>query len=125
MADRARLTATRPPWDGLADPPVAAKAMFAAYILFSEKLKKRYAGSAKDPFRRLEQHNQGKSAFTSRGMPWALKYGQFYETRSEAAARERFLKSGAGRVFLDRLFDGEMGYPEKEIPSNCLRFGLM
>ena len=121
----ARLTATRPPEGGLADPPVAERAMFAAYVLFSEKLKKRYAGSAEDPFRRLEQHNQGKSAFTSRGLPWALKYVEYYETRSEAAARERFLKSGVGRAFLDRLFRKEMGYPEKEIPPNCLRFELM
>lgn len=110
---------------GLADPPVAEKAMFAAYILFSEKLKKRYVGSSEDPIRRLEQHNRGKTAFTSRGMPWKLKYIEFYETRPRAAARERFLKSGAGRVFLDRLFEGKMGYPEKEIPPDCLRFELM
>jgi putative endonuclease len=104
---------------------VAEKAMVSVYILFSDKLKKRYVGSSEDPFRRLEQHNQGKTAFTSRGRPWTLRYVEAYETRPEAVARERFLKSGAGREFLDRLFHGEMGYPDKEIPSNCLRFGLM
>ena len=98
--------------------------MFAAYILFSEKLHKRYVGSAADPYRRLDQHNLGRTAYTSRGIPWVLKYIEFYGTRSRAMARERFLKSGAGRVFMDRLLDGEMGYPEKEIPPDCLQFEL-
>ncbi len=99
--------------------------MFATYILFSDKLNKRYVGSSKNPYQRLEQHNQGRTTFTSRGVPWILKYIEYYETRTEAVARERVLKTGVGRVFLNRLFEEKTGYPEKEIPDNCLRYELM
>ena len=99
--------------------------MHAVYVLWSAKLSKRYVGSSSDPRRRLEQHNAGHSAFTSRGTPWVLKYIEDYETRGDAVARERFLKTGAGRIFLARVFEREIGYPEMEIPKNCLRFVWM
>lgn len=99
--------------------------MHAIYVLWSEKLGKRYVGSSMDPLHRLTEHNSGKSVFTSRGSPWALKYLEYYETRGDAVARERFLKTGAGRIFLARVLGREPGYPEKEIPLSCLKFMLM
>ncbi len=94
--------------------------MYATYVLWSDKLGKRYVGSSKDPLVRLEEHNAAKSRFTSRGIPWHLKYCEFYATRHEALLREKYLKTGSGRIFLKRLFEGVDGYPESELPDMCL-----
>jgi putative endonuclease len=99
--------------------------MYSAYILFSEKLSKRYVGSSKDPYERVKEHNKGKSKFTSCGIPWALKYIEYYETRKEAMTRERFLKTGAGRIFMKRVFKETEGYPDKEMPDNCLQYKIL
>ena len=96
--------------------------MFATYVIYSEKLKKRYVGSSMHPANRLIEHNKGKSKYTSRGIPWFLKYIEYYPTRTEAMSRERYLKTGSGRYFLDRLFEGAEGYPETELPDNCREY---
>jgi putative endonuclease len=77
--------------------------MYFVYVLFSEKLNKRYVGSSKDVKVRLKEYNNGKSKFTRTGIPWQLIYKEIYSTNSEARKRELFLKSGVGRSFLDRI----------------------
>ena len=76
--------------------------MFFVYVLYSEKLKKRYVGSTNDVNKRLSEHNSGKSKFTKGGIPWKIVYTESFETNSEARAKEKFLKSGQGRKFLDQ-----------------------
>ncbi len=53
--------------------------------------------------RRLAEHQRGISRFTSQNRPWHLVYSEGYVSKSEALVRERFLKSGQGRHFLDSL----------------------
>jgi len=77
--------------------------MFYIYVLYSQKLEKRYIGSTSDLYKRLREHNTGKSKFTKSGMPWNLIYKEIFHTNSEARVRENFLKSGVGRKFLDDL----------------------
>ena len=72
------------------------------YVLWSEKLQKRYVGSTSDIANRLKEHNHGKTTFTSRGIPWILIYQEEFSTLSEARKRESFLKSGSGRSWLDK-----------------------
>lgn len=73
------------------------------YVLWSNKRKKRYIGSTEDVEKRLYEHNTGRNRFTKGGMPWILLvYTEQYLTRSEAYRRERFLKSGVGRTWLDQ-----------------------
>ena len=76
--------------------------MFYTYVLWSEKLKKRYVGCAEVPKERLFQHNKGKNRFTRGGIPWILIYTEEFATLSEARKRELFFKSGTGRAWLDR-----------------------
>ncbi len=76
--------------------------MFYIYVLWSNKIKKRYIGSTDSVEQRLNEHNTGRNRFTKGGMPWILVYTEQYSTRSEAYRRERFLKSGVGRIWLDR-----------------------
>jgi len=78
--------------------------MYYVYVIWSEKLRKRYVGSTQNIEKRLEQHNKGKTPFTLRGIPWNLIYHEAFTTRSEALKREKFLKSGAGRNWLDKMF---------------------
>ncbi|MBA4312677.1 MAG: endonuclease [Chlorobiaceae bacterium] len=78
--------------------------MCSVYVIWSEKLKKRYIGSTEDVDKRLNQHNSGKTPFTSRGIPWNKIHVEKYSSIIEARARERFLKSGKGREWLDKMY---------------------
>jgi putative endonuclease len=80
--------------------------MHYVYVLWSEKLRKRYIGSTGDIQKRLNEHNSGHNKFTKGGKPWELVYSEVYSSKTEALIRERFLKSGAGRSWLDKLPSG-------------------
>jgi putative endonuclease len=95
---------------------------YSVYVIWSGKLGKLYVGSSSNLTERVTQHNKGMSRFTSRGMPWVLRYCEDYATRELARRRELFLKSGAGRIFLKRVLSGASGYPEVELSSDCLKF---
>jgi putative endonuclease len=77
--------------------------MYYIYVIWSNKLRKRYVGSCQDIEKRLRQHNAGKTPFTLRGIPWILIHQEAFKTRSEALKREKFLKSGIGRKWLDEM----------------------
>jgi putative endonuclease len=67
-----------------------------------QKLRKRYVGVSEDVLMRLRSHNSRGNRFTSGGIPWVLIYKEYFDTRKEALIREKFLKSGAGRSWLDK-----------------------
>ena len=75
--------------------------MYYVYIIRSLSLNTRYVGSTDNVSGRVEEHNLGKCRYTSGRRPWRLIYQEEYETRSDAMKRERFLKSGKGRKWLD------------------------
>jgi len=77
--------------------------MYEVYVLKSIKDGIRYTGSGNDAQERLRRHNKGDYRFTKGHRPWQLIYKEEYQTRSEAVRRERFLKSGQGRKFLDDI----------------------
>jgi len=85
-----------------AENPTLGRQMFYTYVLWSDKLKKRYIGCTKNLEERLSQHNKGKNRFTSGGIPWKLIYYEEFITLREARRRESFLKSGIGRNWLDK-----------------------
>jgi putative endonuclease len=51
-----------------------------------------YVGWTNDVARRLNQHNTGKGARTTRGRIWTLLYSESFATRNEAMSREWHLK---------------------------------
>ena len=75
--------------------------MFYLYVLWSEKLSKRYVGYTSDLTKRLQEHNQGGSKFTKSGIPWKIIYSEEFSSKTDAIKREAFLKSGVGRKWLD------------------------
>lgn len=64
------------------------------YVLASERGGKyrTYVGWTTDLNRRLDQHNNGTGAKSTRGREWVLLYAERYDTRHEAMSREWHLK---------------------------------
>ena len=52
--------------------------------------------------RRLKEHNQGKSKYTQSYRPWELIYKEVCEDYKSARAREKYLKSAAGKKFVKK-----------------------
>jgi len=74
--------------------------MFYVYILKSLKNGRFYIGSTNNLERRLNEHNSGKSKYTSLTRPFVLIFKEEYLSCSEAMRREKFLKSGRGREWI-------------------------
>lgn len=51
-----------------------------------------YVGWTTDLDRRLQQHNNGTGAKSTRGQQWFLLYAERYDTRRAAMSREWYLK---------------------------------
>ena len=76
--------------------------IFYVYVLKSIKDGIRYIGSGVNAQERLRRHNKGDYSFTKGHRPWEIIYQENLETRSAAMQREKFLKSGQGRKWLDQ-----------------------
>ena len=77
--------------------------MYYVYMLWSNKLQKCYFGQTNDLKRRFDEHNQGRSPFTKKGVPWKLVYYEAYVSESDAKKRELTLKRRPNTVtFLKR-----------------------
>jgi putative endonuclease len=70
------------------------------YVLQSLADSTFYTGMTESLDRRLEEHNSGKSKFTSGHMPWKLIYFEEVMDFIEGRKREKYLKSAAGRRFI-------------------------
>ncbi len=77
--------------------------MFFVYVLLSQKTNRRYTGMSNDPEKRLLQHNGGYTKSTKSYRPWVIVYTESFETLLEARNREKYLKSGIGREYLDKI----------------------
>ncbi len=86
--------------------------MHYVYLLISLKDKSWYIGETSDIKRRFSDHNKGFSRYTNQHRPYKLLYFEAYLNRDDAKGRERYLKSGPGRVRL------------KEQLKNSLKFNL-
>ena len=73
------------------------------YILTSKRDFKRYIRLTNNLKRRLILHNSGKVQATKNRKPFELIYYEEFEDRINAAKREKFLKSGKGREFLNSI----------------------
>jgi putative endonuclease len=80
--------------------------MFYVYLIQSVKEGSFYIGSTSDLDKRIKQHNDGESKYTSKRGPWNLVYFEVLNTRSESLRRERFLKKQRNREFYKKLIDG-------------------
>ena len=74
--------------------------MHCVYVLRSLTDDGFYIGYSANLRKRFEQHSQGNSFATSYRGSWKLIYYEAYLEQSDALGREKYLKSGAGRRFL-------------------------
>lgn len=60
-----------------------------------------YKGFTNDLERRYQQHLNGQGAnYTAKNKPIKIAYYETFDTEKEAAAREKYFKSGSGREWL-------------------------
>jgi len=84
--------------------------IFTVYVLYNPEYRKTYVGQTSSLEHRLIQHRNGLSTWTAR-FPgeWTLIHQESFDTRPDAMKRERQLKSGGGRRFIQTLVDGING----------------
>jgi putative endonuclease len=76
--------------------------MHYVYVLQSESDSGLYIGMTANLRRRFEEHQRGESPCTKGRRPWTVIYYEAYLDRTDAEGREVFLKSGAGRRYLEK-----------------------
>ena len=74
--------------------------MFYVYAISSINRNYIYVGLTNNIKKRFAQHNKGENKSTKAYRPFVLVYTEIYQTRAEARAREKYLKSGIGKEFL-------------------------
>jgi putative endonuclease len=76
---------------------------FTVYILYSEKFNKHYTGYTSDIELRIKSHNEFGKDWTAWYRPWKLIYTKEFNSKNEAMAYEKWVKTGAGRDFIKTL----------------------
>lgn len=76
---------------------------FVVYILFSDRYQKKYIGYTSDLLSRFTSHNKlATKGYTIRYRPWRVVHVEVFESKKEAMAREKFLKTGKGRDWIKK-----------------------
>jgi len=79
--------------------------MHYVYLLrsvnFSDKI---YIGYTNNIDQRMITHNDGKSLYTKRYMPWRLQGYFAFQEKVSAIKFEKYLKSGSGKAFALKHF---------------------
>jgi len=73
---------------------------FYVYILHSELDDNFYTGYTKDLNKRLTEHQMGKVNSTKNRRPLKLIYWEGCLNQQDATRREKYLKSGSGKIYL-------------------------
>jgi putative endonuclease len=61
-----------------------------------------YVGITKDVCKRLKEHNEGKTKTTKAYRPWTFIYIEATSNYVEARKREKYLKSGYGKMWIKK-----------------------
>ena len=78
---------------------------FFVYIIYSVLLDKYYIGYTSDLAKRLSEHKDGISNYTSKASDWVLKHIESYSSRELAMKREREIKRKKSRKYLEWLIN--------------------
>ena len=77
--------------------------MFFVYAINSCVRPYIYVGMTNDVERRFVEHNKGENRSTKAYAPFELIFKEEHQTRIDARAREKYLKSGVGKEYLRSL----------------------
>jgi putative endonuclease len=78
---------------------------YYVYILQSLVDDSYYIGYTESIEKRLYEHNNGLSKYTSGKMPWSLVYSEAFDSKTVALKREKFLKKQKNSQFYQRLIN--------------------
>ena len=73
---------------------------YYVYVLLSERDGLFYTGYTSNLQYRLIQHNNGEVKSTARRLPFKLIYWEGCLNQQDATRREKYLKSGNGKIYL-------------------------
>ena len=84
--------------------------MWYVYLIQNEETKDKYIGFTCNLDRRIKEHNDGKSRYTSsRPGKWVIIYYESYRSEKDAILRERRLKEhGKAKQELYKWVEGSM-----------------
>lgn len=77
------------------------RAFHYVYILKSRKSNNWYTGCTSDLRKRFAEHNDEKSTYTKDRGPYELIYYEASLNKQDAFARERYLKTGMGKRYVN------------------------
>jgi len=77
--------------------------MFYVYAIKSKVKKYIYVGMTNHLERRISEHNKAQNRSTKAYIPFILIYQEEFNSRAEAREKEKYLKSGIGKEFLNSL----------------------
>ncbi len=78
--------------------------MWTVYVLKSEKQERLYVGMSENLNRRLSEHNSGKVFSTKGYRPWTIIHTEECSDSQSAREREKYLKSGYGKMWLKKKY---------------------
>ena len=79
---------------------------FVVYILYSKKFNKNYTGYTSNLIERFKSHNILETkCYTLKFRPWKVIHIEFFNSKSKAMKREKYLKTGIGREFIKKLIE--------------------
>jgi putative endonuclease len=94
--------------------------MYYVYILKSEKDASYYKGVSENPLLRLYFHNEGKSIYTSKKIPWVLVALFEFEGKTDALTKEKKIKKYPTKSLI-ALIESEKNILVQYLsrPKNC------
>ncbi len=79
---------------------------YVVYILWSDRHGKLYKGFTSNLIERFRSHNHlGKTGWTIPFRPWRVVFVMFFDSKKDAMAFEKFLKTGLGREWICKNID--------------------
>ena len=100
--------------------------MFYTYVLRSQKDRKWYTGYTNDLRKRFKEHTHNKVTSTKNRGPFELIYYEACVNKEDAFVRERYLKTGMGKRYLNNRLKrflsltGCKSNPDKIDLSRCM-----
>ena len=82
--------------------------MYFVYAINSKDRNYIYVGLTNNVNRRLTEHNKGENRSTKAFIPFELIMKESFETRLEARAREKYLRSGIGKEYLKNIINARV-----------------
>jgi len=85
--------------------------MWSVYVIRSLKDGRCYVGMSEDVAKRLKTHNSGKVTSTKSRRPFELIYTQECSDRASARNLEKYLKTSAGKRWLNKQLGNRGSLP--------------